>query len=85
MVQLSAQNQPWGTVKTVEMGAVMSEVVVDVSGQELVAVITKVRAKRLGLTSGSSVTAVVNRGDAAARHSTELLFRDTSPRGRHST
>lgn len=36
-MELSARNQLPGTVKSVKHGAVMAEVVVDVSGQEIVA------------------------------------------------
>jgi molybdopterin-binding protein len=43
----SARNQLKGTVKSVTMGAVMAEVIVDVNGIEIVAAITKDSAKRL--------------------------------------
>jgi molybdopterin-binding protein len=39
-MQTSARNQLRGTVQTVTIGAVMAEVVVDVSGQQIVAAIT---------------------------------------------
>ena len=41
-MELSARNQLQGTVKSVTLGAVMAEVVVDVNGTEIVAAITRV-------------------------------------------
>jgi len=37
----------------------MAEVVVDVSGQEIVAAITRASVERLGLKEGESVTAII--------------------------
>ena len=48
-MQLSARNQLNGTVRSVELGAVMAEVVVDVDGQQIVSAITRSSAERLGL------------------------------------
>jgi molybdopterin-binding protein len=62
-VRTSARNQLRGTVRTVTIGAVMAEVVVDVSGQEVVAAITKVSAERLGLTTGSEVSVIIKATD----------------------
>ena len=45
----SARNQLKGTVKSVTIGAVMAEVIVDVNGIEIVAAITKDSAERLSL------------------------------------
>ena len=56
---LSARNQLPGTVKTVVLGAVMAEVVVDVGGHEVAAAITRTSAERLGLAAGDSVKCVV--------------------------
>ncbi len=56
---ISARNQLKGTVKSVTIGAVMAEVVVDVGGQEIVAAITKGSAEGLGLAEGSEVTVVI--------------------------
>jgi molybdopterin-binding protein len=36
-MEISARNQLQGTVRSVELGTIMSEVVVDVGGQEIVA------------------------------------------------
>jgi molybdopterin-binding protein len=62
-MQTSARNQLSGTVKSVSMGAVMAEVVVDVNGLEVVAAITKDSAERLGLTEGKPVFAIVKATD----------------------
>jgi len=58
-MQLSARNQFPGTVKSVTLGAVMAEVVVDVNGLEIVAAITRSSAESLGLKAGDQVTAIV--------------------------
>jgi molybdopterin-binding protein len=62
-MQTSARNQLRGTVQTVTIGAVMAEVVVDVSGQQIVSAITKDSAERLGLEAGMSVTVIVKATD----------------------
>ena len=56
---LSARNQLKGTIKSVKLGNVMAEVVVDVGGFEIVSAITKASAESLGLKAGDSVTAVI--------------------------
>jgi molybdopterin-binding protein len=58
-VRLSARNQLNGTVRSVELGAVMAEVTVDVAGQEIVAAITRSSAERLGLAPGQPVTVFI--------------------------
>ena len=58
-MQLSARNQLKGTVTGVDLGAVMAEVSVDVGGQEIVSVITRGSAERLGLRQGDAVTVIV--------------------------
>jgi molybdopterin-binding protein len=58
-MQLSARNQLKGTVKTVKLGAIMAEVVVDVGGNEIVSEISKASVERLGLKSGDTVTAII--------------------------
>jgi molybdopterin-binding protein len=62
-MELSARNQLKGTVRSVEHGAIMSEVVVDVGGQEVVAAITRGSAERLGLRDGAEVTAIIKATD----------------------
>jgi molybdopterin-binding protein len=58
-VELSARNQLGGTVKSVTLGAVMAEVVVDVGGQEIVSAITRGAAEGLGLAEGDAVVVVI--------------------------
>jgi molybdopterin-binding protein len=59
-MQLSARNVLKGTVKKVVPGAVNSEVTVQLAGgQEIVSVITKSSAERLGLAEGKEVSAVI--------------------------
>lgn len=58
-MELSARNQLKGTIKSVRLGDVVAEVVVDVGGQEVVAVITRSSVERLGLKVGDEVRAVV--------------------------
>ena len=52
-MQISARNQLKGTVRSVKLGTIMSEVTVDVGGQEIVAAITRGSAEGLGLQEGS--------------------------------
>ena len=60
MAELSARNQLPGRVKSVKLGNVMAEVVIEVSGgHEMVSVITRGSAERLGLAEGMAVTVVV--------------------------
>jgi molybdopterin-binding protein len=56
---LSARNQFKGKVKTVKLGEVMAEVVVQVGDLEVVAAITRSSAERLALQPGDAVTAMV--------------------------
>ena len=58
-MKLSARNQLQGTVRHVELGAVMAEVTVDVNGQPLVSAITRSSAERLGLAEGQAVTVFI--------------------------
>ena len=59
-MKISARNVLKGKVKSVNHGAVNSEVVVDLAGgDEVVAIITKASAENLGLTEGKDVYAVV--------------------------
>jgi molybdopterin-binding protein len=58
-MKLSARNQLSGTVRSVELGAVMAEVTVDVDGQQIVSAITRSSAERLGLAEGKPVTVFV--------------------------
>ncbi len=56
---LSARNQLTGTVKSVKLGTIMAEVVVDVGGNEIVSAITRGSAEALGLSEGTPVTVVI--------------------------
>ena len=58
-MKLSARNQLRGTVRGVDLGAVMAEVTVDVDGQQVVSAITRASAERLGLAEGQPVTVIV--------------------------
>ena len=56
---LSARNQFKGTIKSVKLGQVMAEVVVTVGEIEVVSIISRGSAERMGLKVGDKVTAVV--------------------------
>jgi molybdopterin-binding protein len=56
---ISARNQLPGTIKSITLGAVMAEVVMDVGGAEVVAAITRNSVEAMGLKEGDSVQAVV--------------------------
>jgi molybdopterin-binding protein len=58
-MELSARNQLPGTVKSIKLGGVMAEVVIDVNGLEIVAAITRTSAESLGLKEGDQVKAVM--------------------------
>jgi molybdopterin-binding protein len=58
-VALSARNQLKGTVKSVKLGTIMAEVVVDVGGNEIVSAITRGSAEGLGLSEGTAVTVII--------------------------
>ncbi|MGH2677369.1 MAG: TOBE domain-containing protein [Actinomycetota bacterium] len=62
-MEISSRNQLAGRVRSVMLGSVMAEIVVDVGGQEIVAAITRSSAERLGLSEGSEVVAVVKSTD----------------------
>ena len=63
MEELSARNRLNGTIQSVRLGTIMAEVVVDVSGQEVVSVITRSSAERLGLQEGENVLLIVKATD----------------------
>lgn len=56
---LSARNQLPGTVKSVVLGAVMAEIVVDVAGHGVVSVITRHSAESLDIKAGDNLTVVI--------------------------
>ena len=63
-MKLSARNNLKGKVKSVEHGAVNSEVVIDLpGGTQVVSIITKESAEGLDLVSGKEVFAVIKASD----------------------
>jgi molybdopterin-binding protein len=62
-VDLSARNQLKGTVKSVNLGAIMSEVVMEIGSQEIVAAITRGSVERLALQEGMQAIAVIKATD----------------------
>ena len=56
---LSARNQLKGTVKSVVLGTVMAEVVIDIGGQEIVSAVTRRACENLDLKAGDVVAAVI--------------------------
>ena len=59
-MELSARNQLSGTITEVELGAIMAEVTVELTGgQEMVSTITRASAERLGLKVGDQVTLII--------------------------
>jgi molybdopterin-binding protein len=62
-MQLSARNQLAGTVVSVNHGAAIANVELDISGQRVVASITTEAANELGLEPGKEVVAVIKASD----------------------
>jgi molybdopterin-binding protein len=62
-MKLSARNQLTGTVTSITRGEAIANVVLDISGQRLVASITVEAVDDLGLQEGSQVTAIVKASD----------------------
>ena len=59
-LQFSARNQLKATVKSVKLGSVMAEIVVELpDGQEIVSAITRTSAEGLNLQAGDSVVASI--------------------------
>jgi molybdopterin-binding protein len=58
-MQISARNQLPGTIKSITLGAVMAEVIVDVAGHDVVAAITKSSVESMGLQVGDQITVVI--------------------------
>jgi len=56
---LSARNQLKGTVKSVKLGTVMAEVIVQVGEFEIAAAITRESAEKMKLKVGDKVAAVI--------------------------
>ena len=62
-MRLSARNQLQGTVRSVNEGAAIANVELDVQGQRLVASVTVEAVRELGLAEGDQVTAVIKASD----------------------
>jgi molybdopterin-binding protein len=59
-LQISARNQLQAKVKSVKLGEVMAEVVVELSdGQQIVSAITRASAESLNLKAGDAVAAII--------------------------
>ncbi|MDO5831538.1 MAG: TOBE domain-containing protein [Methanobrevibacter sp.] len=59
-MQLSGRNQLKGKVTSVDLGAVMANIKIEVSEPNVItAVITKESAEKLGLAEGDDVTAII--------------------------
>jgi molybdopterin-binding protein len=56
---LSARNQFKGRIKEVKLGQVMAEIVIKVGDLEVVSLISRTSAERMGLKVGDQATAVV--------------------------
>ena len=56
---LSARNQFQGTIKSVQLGGIMAEVIVTVGTLEFVSAITRTSAEHLKLKVGDKVTVIV--------------------------
>ncbi|APV43785.1 molybdate transport system regulatory protein [Dehalogenimonas formicexedens] len=56
---LSARNQFKGMVKSVKLGTVMAEIVVDTGNVEVVSIISRASAEHMNLKVGDKVTAVI--------------------------
>jgi molybdopterin-binding protein len=62
-MKLSARNQLSGTVTSIDEGAAIANVVLDVGGNRVVASITVEAVRELGLQEGSSAVAVIKASD----------------------
>jgi molybdopterin-binding protein len=57
-MELSARNQLRGTITDIKLDGLMAEVTVAIGEQEIVSVITRGSAERLGLRQGDAVTVI---------------------------
>lgn len=63
-MEISARNSLKGTIKKIEVGAVNTEVTLEITpGIEVISIITKASAERLGLSEGKIAYAVVKSSD----------------------
>ena len=60
MIELSARNQLKGKIESVDIGAVMANIKIEVTDPNTITgVITKESAEKLGLKEGDDVTAII--------------------------
>ena len=71
-IEISARNQLRGTIADIRADGVMAEIIIRIGDQDLVAIITRSSAERLGLSKGDEVLAVIK--------STEVMVAKESPR-----
>jgi molybdopterin-binding protein len=62
-MKLSARNQLPATIRSIDEGAAIANVVLDVGGNRVVASITVEAVRELGLAEGANVTAVIKASD----------------------
>jgi molybdopterin-binding protein len=62
-MKISARNQLRGTVRSINEGAAIANVELEVGGQRVVASITVEAARELALSEGAEVTAIVKASD----------------------
>lgn len=62
-MNISGRNKLAGTIKDIKNGAVMSQITVDVAGQQVVSTITMDSVNELGLKIGDQVTALIKSND----------------------
>jgi molybdopterin-binding protein len=58
-IEISARNQLRGTIAEIRADGVMAEVIIRIGDQDLVAIITRSSAERLGLAKGDEVLAII--------------------------
>jgi len=58
-MELSARNRLTGTIKEINFGQVMAEITIKIGENEVVAVLTKNSAERLGLNVGDNAFALI--------------------------
>jgi len=71
-IEISARNQLRGSIAEIRADGVMAEVIIRIGDQDLVAIITRSSAERLGLAKGDDVLAVIK--------STEVMVAKESSR-----
>jgi molybdopterin-binding protein len=62
-MKLSARNQLPATITSIDEGAAIANVVLDVGGHRVVASITVEAVRELGLAEGGNVTAIIKASD----------------------